>query len=200
VLPSSFFVFSSISGVVEKFPSLGMIRGLPRLLQCVAVCCNVLQCVARCLAPCARLSNCQTRRIIRRLYPVCYSVLPCVAMCCTLLCALCAECVCVLFTLLCRIVHAIRHLFLVCCSLLHAVCDSVLQWVGACCAQPCTVCAELCTLSDIFSFLCCSVVRCVAVLQCVAVCWIVLSLAVHCVQNCAYHQTSLLGVLQCGAV
>jgi len=83
------------------------------MLQCVAVCCSVLQCAAT--------SGRDKTLVIRRLYiaEICCSVLQCVAVCCGML-----QCVAV------------------CCSVLQcvAVCCSVLQCVAVCCSVlPCVV-------------------------------------------------------------
>ena len=60
-----------------------------RVLQCVAVCCSVLQCVAvllQCVAVCYSVLQCVAVRCsVLQCVAVCYSVLQCVAVCCSVL-------------------------------------------------------------------------------------------------------------------
>ena len=55
------------------------------LIQCVAVCCSVLQCMLQCVAVCCVLIHIQRRGLIQCV-AVCCSVLQCVAVCCSVLC------------------------------------------------------------------------------------------------------------------
>ena len=122
------------------------------MLQCVAVCCSVLQCVTkqstttRHTRPVTNLKSSVThQKSVLQCVAVWCSVLQCVAVCCSVL-----QCVVVY----CNVLQCV------------AVCCSVLQSVAECCSV--LQCAAVC----------CSVLRCVAVccsvLQCVAVCCSVL--------------------------
>ena len=106
------------------------------MLQCVAVCCSVLQCVAVILRNVKYISQFFSMKHIL----VCCSVLQCVAVCCSVL-----QCVAVIL----RNVNYFSQFFsmkhiLMCCSVLQcvAVCCSVLQCVAVCCSDPskCKIC------------------------------------------------------------
>ena len=97
-------------------------------LQCVTVCCSVMQFVAG--VPVSVLQRVRLARIYAVIYvrgkcvAVCYSVLQCVAVCCSIYRVLLLE------SLLCVLCVAM------CCSVLQcvAVCCSVLQCVAMCCS------------------------------------------------------------------
>jgi len=78
------------------------------VLQCVAVCCNVLQCVAftmtlQCVAVCCSALHGVVFTMTVQCVAVCYSVLQCVALCCSVL-------QCVEFTMTVHISAGIRLL------------------------------------------------------------------------------------------
>jgi len=163
------------------------------VLQCVAVCCSVLQCIETCytvsrmtLTYC--MSGCATSTRTLQCGVVCCSVLQCVAVCYSVL-----QCVavCCRAKYLPRVRVCYFHLHVaVWCSMLQcvAVCCSVLQCVAVCCSvlqgKVLTTCLGVsatptCMLQCVA--VCYSVavrtsvaVRC-SVIQCVAVCYRVLT-------------------------
>ena len=159
------------------------------MLQCVAVCHSVSQCV---VLQCATIAH-------PTIAHVCCSVLQCVAVCCSVLCCsvsllhirqshnwkICDYCT--------SVQHSVLQRAAVCCRVLQsvAVCCSLLQCVAVCCSV--LQCAAMCCSMLQCVAVCCSVLQCAAVcrsvLQCVAVCCSVL----QCVAVCC-------SVLQCVAV
>jgi len=90
-------------------------------LQCVAMCCTVLQCALR--TPDESIV-CHNDELLLQYTVLCCSESQCVAMCCSVL-----QCVAVCCTVL--------HCVALCCSVLQciAVCCSVLQCVAVCCSE-----------------------------------------------------------------
>jgi len=116
------------------------------MLQCVAVCCSVLQCVA---APLVKALT--TVHVFARLPVVCCGVLQRVAVCCSVL-----QCVAVCYSVLQCV----------------AVCCSVLQCVAACCS---VLRSRIKARATVHMFarlpvVCCNSLQCVVVccVQCVA--------------------------------
>jgi len=117
-----------------------------RVLQHVAVCCNVLQCVA---THCGTFwGGCPGHRLIR--VAVCCSVLQYVAVCCSMLqsvwcsvlqCAVARCCVLQCAAECCSVLQCVAAplgefrpmCVAMCCSMLQSVCCSVLQCGVACC-------------------------------------------------------------------
>jgi len=151
------------------------------VMQCVAVCCSVLQSMWR---P-SRMKHSSVLQCV--LQCVLQDLLQCVAVCCSVL-----QCVVIY---LAPLSHEIQQCVAVCCKVCYRVCCtvycSVLQSVAVCCSvmQYFAVCCSVLQCVAV----CCSVLQCVAVccsmLMCVAVCLSVL----HCVAVCC-------NVLQCAVV
>jgi len=96
------------------------------VLQCVAVCCSVLQCVADSVLQCVA---------------VCCGVLRCVAVCCSVLSSAADSCVAEGVLRCVAVCFSVLQCVAVCCSVLQcvAVCCSVLQSVAVCCNVCCSV-------------------------------------------------------------
>jgi len=138
------------------------------VLQCVAVCCNMLQYMESTAARCQVCCSAPHRK----------SVLQCDAVHCSVL-----QCVAVLFAVRSSVLHTLihghtsnLHCVAVCCSALQcvAVCCSLLQcflhWLHLQCA---TVCRNVLYCVAVR----CSVLQVIGVLQCSAVCCSVLQCA-----------------------
>ena len=123
------------------------------MLQCVAVCCSVLQRVALNI-----LSTITGAHAVENACIVCCSVLQCVAVCCSVL-----QCVAVCCSA-CTITgaHTIENAYMMCCSVMQcvAVCCSVLQCVAVCCSTYTITWAR--TVENVW-IVCCSALQRVAV-------------------------------------
>jgi len=148
-------------------------RTYQSVLQCVTVCCSVLQYVAahwtedlpKCIALCCSVSQCvavhrivlQRVAVCRSAFALCCSVLQCFAVCCNVL-----QCDAYLSA---RSSSAgdCSHCIAVCCSVLQcvAVCCSVLQYVALC--ESVSQCVAVCRSVSQFVAVCRSVSQCVAV-------------------------------------
>ena len=129
------------------------------MLQRVAVCSSVLQCVAECVAVYCSVYQ----ESFASLTSVCCSVLQCVVVCCSVL-----QCVAV------------------CCSVLQcvAVCCSMLQYVAVCCSMLQCVAAEkirLQFLTAVFKILVVSLVKS----QTFCYSTNMQNIRAHCIQKCA---------------
>jgi len=128
-------------------PPLDILASMKALLQCAAVCCSVLQCVAMCAVDWTRIafisnqtlleiSPCPTFNCIRGsfsgLVAACCSVLQCVAVCCSVLQCVCCvlQCVAPFWVPFEVPFNDLLQCVALCCSVLQcvAVCGSVWQW------------------------------------------------------------------------
>jgi len=146
-------------------------RAIVSSLQCVAVCCSVLQCVAVLLQCCCSTLQCVAVRchsclslllldVLEQLYPRC-SMLQCAAACCSVLQCVVVTCVSAFLYL---IYSSKCILVAVCCSVLQCGCN-IWQCVAVCC---CHTCLGLPLLGTIPSSLQC-VAACCSMRQCAAV-------------------------------
>jgi len=177
------------------------------MLQCVAVCCNVLQCVAVC---CSVLAHLQSPTCLGLWYvAVCCSVMQCVAVCCSVLQCIAVTCsVMQCATVCCSVLQygAVRCSVLQCVALCRHICvlqcgaKFDLQWilklkfVGLFClvsvkrdvrtwaypqSSPSVSCSVVQRVAVCYSVLQC-VTACCSVLQRVAVCYSVLQCVTAC--------------------
>jgi len=109
------------------------------ILQCVAVCCSVSQCVAVCcsVVPCRAILQCVA---------VCCSVSQCVAVCCSVLpCRAILQCVVIailcsnytagaaLYCGLLQLLHSVLRCTVVCCSIHTMHLDDLLEYTASHC-------------------------------------------------------------------
>ena len=106
------------------------------LAEFVAVCCNVLQCVAACCTLCCIVLQCAQDdglQSVLQCVAVCWRVLHCAIACCTRCCNV-SQCI----ALCCTMLHCVA----LCCTVLHcvALCYSVLhtllQYIAVCTGWP----------------------------------------------------------------
>jgi len=104
--------YCSVMQCVVKARLVQQKCGAVYVMQCVAVCCSVLQCALQCVAVCCNVLQCVA---------VCCSVLQCVAVCCSV-----RQCVAVCCSVLQRVGQnacvVLHHSFIRIMGLIH-ICD-----------------------------------------------------------------------------